>query len=190
MELTFERTGLVFDTTCLSHFAIADRIDVLGDFVRGVPCRSTSVVFEEIRRGLVKHPELRTIAEQEWITFERIDASIDRLAQFVHQTTLLGTQNGRNLGEASVVAVAQELEATAIVDDLGAKLVARRHYDHVHGTLWLLAEIWRVGKATEVELCNLVDLLAGSGMRLPCKGTEFPNFVKGNKIGPWAGGKR
>lgn len=190
MELNFDCSSIVFDTTCLSHFAIADRIDVLGDFVSGMQCHSTSVVLEEIRRGITAHPELERIHEQEWITFQRIDDDLERLSRFVRWTTLLGAGNGRNLGEASVLALATELDATALVDDLGAKRVSMRHYGRVHGTLWLLAEVWRLGGATEVQLCNLVDLLANSGMRLPCKGNEFPSFVKDNKLGRWSRPKR
>lgn len=190
MELNFDCSSIIFDTTCLSHFAIIDRIDVLGDFVNGLQCHSTSVVLEEIRRGIPQHPELERIQAQEWITFQRLDDDLERLTRFVHWSRLLGADNSRNFGEASVLALATELGATALVDDLSAKRVAKRHYDQVHGTLWLLAEVWRLGGATEVQLCNLVDLLANSGMRLPCRGNEFPNFVKENKLGRRSKSKR
>lgn len=190
MALSLDINGLVFDTTCLSHFAIADRIDVLGHYVSGVPCYSTTVVLDEIRRGAVKYPQLEAVAAQEWISFQRMDSSVERLTSFVRWTTMFGSQNDRDLGEASVMAVAAELNVTALVDDQAAKRVALQHHGEVHGTLWLLAEVWRVGGATEVQLCNLVNALADSGMRLPCNGTEFPDFVKENKLGRWAKPKR
>ena len=186
MVLNMDCTGLVFDTTCLSHFAIADRVDVLGDLVKGLPCHSTTVVLEEVRRGAARHEQLRAIFEQEWITVQRIDASIDRLATFVRWTERIGSGNDRDLGEASVLAVAAELGATAVVDDLAAKKVALHHYPKVHGTLWLLAEAWKIGKATEVQVCNLVNSLIDSGMRLPCTGNDFSDFVKENRMGPWS----
>ena len=50
------RSGLplVFDTTCLSHFARADRLDVLGDLVAGVESYISDGVWAEIReeRGI------------------------------------------------------------------------------------------------------------------------------------------
>ncbi len=186
MVLNMDCAGLVFDTTCLSHFAIADRVDVLGDLVNGLPCHSTSVVFEEIRRGAARHSQLETILEQEWLSVRRIDESIDRLTAFVEWTNRIGTRADRDLGEASVLALAVELGSTAVVDDLAAKSVALRHYPKVHGTLWLLAEAWRVGRATEVQACNLVNSLIDSGMRLPCTSSDFPDFVKGNRMGPWS----
>ena len=190
MTENLDCSGFVFDTTSLSHFALIDRIDVLGDFVRSVPCGTSSVVLEEIRQGVSKHPQLGAISGQQWLAHHRIDDSIARLGRFVELSSVFGAQNGRNFGEASVLAVAMELGATAIIDDLSAKRVALAHYGAVHGTLWLLAQVWRTGGATETQLCNLVDQLADSGMRLPCKGGEFPDFVKGNKLGRWSRAKR
>jgi predicted nucleic acid-binding protein len=179
-------TGLVFDTSCLSHFAIADRIDVLGYMLDGTRCHTTSVVLEEIRNGMPERPRLKRVFEQDWIQEERIDASIGRLADFVESADRLGSNHGRDLGESSVLAVAAEFGFTAVIDDRQAGTVASYHHEHVHGTLWLLAEAWRIRRATKVQVCSLVDALRESGMRLPCVGNQFPEFAKKNRLGPWA----
>lgn len=173
------------DTSCLRHFAVADRIDVLGDLVKGIPCRTTSVVLDELRRQLPKVPELQRVFEQGWLEEERIDDSLERLGSFVTWAERLGAKGGHDLGEASVLAVAVELGYTAVVDDLQAKTVAATHYRPVHGTLWLLAESWRIERASEAQVCSLVNALRESGMRLPCSGNDFPAFARSNKIGPW-----
>jgi hypothetical protein len=40
------RGHLVFDTMCLSHFALAERLDVLRDLVVDSECWTTGVVVE------------------------------------------------------------------------------------------------------------------------------------------------
>jgi len=115
---------LVFDTTCLSHFARADR-----------------------------------------------------LRRFTVWTGRVGAGT-RDLGEASVLAAAEELDAVALVDERDATRVGRAYGIEVHGTVWLLAQACRDGKVTEVGAGNLVDALSATGMRLPCTGAEFPRFVR------------
>lgn len=176
---------LVFDTTCLCHFAIADRIDVLGSLPAGQVCLTTTVVIEELKRGVSKYPQLAVMADQEWLTIERMDSSLSRLTGFISWANRIGSDPERDLGEASVMAVAEELGATAIMDDLSAKRIVKRYHTEVHGTLWLLAEFWRDGKSTKVGVCNLIDPLLDSGMRLPCGRGEFPDFARRKKLGPY-----
>lgn len=114
-----------------------------------------------------------------------IDASLERLGSFVSWADRMGVEGGNDLGESSVLAVAEELGFTAVVDDRHARTVASTHYSEVHGTLWLLAEAWRIERATENQVCNLVTALHDSGMRLPCLGNDFPRFARKHRIGPW-----
>ena len=76
----------------------------------------------------------------------------------------------RDLGEASVFAVAELCGGTAITDDQSATRVARKFGLAVHGTIWLLARACRAGKLTVAAAGNLVDIARGTGMRLPCTG--------------------
>jgi len=50
---------LVFDATCLSHFARAERLDVLRDLLVDKECWTTRVVLEEVRHGVTAHPSLK-----------------------------------------------------------------------------------------------------------------------------------
>jgi predicted nucleic acid-binding protein len=86
---------------------------------------------------------------------------MDDLRSFIGWARLVGDHKDRNLGEASVFALAELRSATAITDDDDAKRVARRHGLKVHGTLWLLASACTNGKMTETGAANLVDLLRG-----------------------------
>ncbi|MDA1361505.1 hypothetical protein O1R50_17895 [Glycomyces luteolus] len=174
---------LVFDTTCLSHFAKADRLDVLSDLMLGRTCFTTSVVMDEIRRGVGTHPELEQILTLAWMQVVEVGETEARLLAFVEWSERVRAGD-RNLGEASVLAVAHEFDATAVIDDRAAVHGASRYPVVVHGTLWLLAEIWREGKLTEAGASAIVDLLHRSGMRLPCDGRLFPAFARLHGLGP------
>jgi predicted nucleic acid-binding protein len=171
---------LVFDTTCLSYFARADRLDVLGDLLVGNETSVPHVVRAEIRDGIALHPALAQILGVEWLNVIPLD-TLDRLRRFTIWTSRVGA-GARNLGEASVLAVAEEFDATAVIDDRDATRVGRAFGVDVHGTLWLLGRACRDGKLTEVGAGNLVDALASTGMRLPCTGADFPRFANAHGL--------
>jgi predicted nucleic acid-binding protein len=171
---------LVFDTTCLSHFARADRLDVLGDLLAGTESFVPHVVREEIRDGSEEHPELAQVLDVEWLRVIGLD-SLDRLRRFTVWTSRVGA-GMRDLGEASVLAVAEELGAVALIDERDATRIGRAHGVDVHGTIWLLASACCDGKLTEVAASNLVDTLTTTGMRLPCTGADFPRYASVNGL--------
>jgi hypothetical protein len=51
----------VLDAMCLSHFARAERLDVLRDLLVDKECWTTQVVLEEVRQGVAAHPALRDV---------------------------------------------------------------------------------------------------------------------------------
>lgn len=51
---------LILDTMCLSHFALIERLDVLGELLSSRACWTTAIVKEEISRGAENHPLLET----------------------------------------------------------------------------------------------------------------------------------
>lgn len=159
---------LVFDTTCLSHFARADRLDVLGDLLAGVESYVPHVVREEIREGSAARPALAQILQVEWLRVVALD-NLDRLRRFALWGSRVGAGR-RNLGEASVLAVAEELGIVALIDDRDATRVGRSYGVNVHGTVRLLAGLCHDGKLSEAAASNLVDNLVCTGMRLPCTG--------------------
>lgn len=171
---------LIFDTTCLGHFALADRLDVLHDLVLDHLGFTTHVVLEELRKGVDSYPLLAHALQLEWLEIIRLD-SLQELACFVEWTKRLGAGE-RNLGESSVCASAEVRRAVAVIDDGDARRVAQRYNLEVHGTLWLLASACHSGKLTEVAAGNLVDALRATGMRLPATGPEFGDWARSNGL--------
>ncbi|MEO6087149.1 MAG: hypothetical protein ABIQ18_28955 [Umezawaea sp.] len=178
--MTGAPSDLVLDTTCLSHFARIDRLDVFGDLLSPRRCWTTTAVRAELCHGSKIHPELAGALDLPWLTLVPSDEWA-HLVSFGKWAQRIGTTE-RNVGEATVFAAAEVLPAIAIVDDRSATQVARNHSLEVHGTLWLLAKACDAGDLTETAARNLVDMLRGSGMRLPCSGADFPAFARKHGI--------
>jgi predicted nucleic acid-binding protein len=170
--------AVVFDTMVLSHFSLADRLDVLRELHASEICYTTHVVREELRQRSTPVSE----TSLEWLTIERLDA-LPTLKCFVKWTKRLGAGD-RNLGEASVFAIAELRQAVALCDDQEAVGVARGHGLSVHGTIWMLSRACRDGKLTEVNVANLVDALIQTGMRLPCTGSEYSRWARKHRLLP------
>jgi predicted nucleic acid-binding protein len=166
----------VFDAMGLSHFARAERLDVLRGLLVDKESWTTQVVLEEVKKGVASYPALRDVLTADWIKVARLD-TIDEIRLFALWARRLGSGE-RDLGEASVFAAAELRSATAITDDPGPVRVARTHGLDVHGTIWLLAGACRDGKLPEPAAGNLVDALRGTGHRLPCTGAEFPGYAR------------
>jgi predicted nucleic acid-binding protein len=166
----------VLDAMCLSHFARAERLDVLRDLLVEKECWTTRVVLEELRQGTTAHPALRDVLAGDWLKVAHLD-TLDEIRLFTIWVGRLGSGE-RDLGEASVFAAAELRTATAITDDQGAVRVGRTYGLDVHGTIWLLAGACRDGKLPEPAAGNLVDALRLTGLRLPCTGAEFPDYAR------------
>ncbi len=171
---------LVFDTTCLAHFAKIDRVDVLGSVLIEDVCTTTEFVRAELRHGCSTWPSLVNALEATWLGVDQLD-TIDALLVFEKWTRRIGAAE-RDVGEASVFAAAELVGGIAITDDRCASRVARHHGLEVHGTLWLLASACECAKLVEVEATNLIDMLTDSGMRLPCTGSEFPAWARRHQL--------
>lgn len=160
---------------CLSHFARADRLDVLRDLLVERACWTTTVVRSELAIGATHHPSIGQALAVDWMQVASLDELTD-LSCFVKWATRLGSGR-RDLGEASVLAAAELRSGIAVTDDREATKVARRYGAEVHGTVWLLAAACRDGKLTTVAAGSIVDVLHRQGARLGCTGTEFPDFA-------------
>ena len=102
---------LVFNTTVLHHFALADRLDVLANMVAESSCATTSIVLDELRSGAVRHPMLTSALELDWMRVIALDgaAEIRCFAAWVRRAGA----GARHMGEASVFAAAQISSCTA-----------------------------------------------------------------------------
>lgn len=57
----------VLDATCLSHFARAERLDVLRDLLVDKECWTTRVVLEELDKGVAEYPALQGVRAGDWL---------------------------------------------------------------------------------------------------------------------------
>jgi len=171
---------LVLDATCLSHFARADRLDVLRDLLVSRQCWTTETVLAELNEGIADYPLLRNVSGQEWLLVAGLD-SIAEIRLFDTWLKRVGSA-GRDQGEASVFAAAECHGATAITDDRRAAKVARFYGLDVHGTIWLLAAACREGKLTPTGAGSLIDALHATGHRLPCTGTGFQGYASKHEL--------
>ncbi|GLW97100.1 hypothetical protein [Microtetraspora sp. NBRC 16547] len=176
MSLPRSDVSLVFDAMCLSHFARAERLDVLRDMLVGASCLTTHVVRQELREGAREHPLLRDVLDADWLGVARLD-SLEEIGCFAKWVQRVGSSD-RNLGEASVFSAAELRGGIAITDDRDAVVVGRTHGLEVHGTVWLLASACQDGKISEVGAGNIIDALVMTGMRLPCSGAMFGCYAR------------
>lgn len=175
-------TPLFFDTMCLSHFARADRLDVLRDLLVERQCWTTTVVRNELAAGAEVHPRIQQTLALDWLQIASMD-TLEELGCFVKWASRLGSGD-RDLGEASVLAAAELRHGTAITDDRDATKVARRYGADVHGTVWLLAAACCLDKLTIAAAGNVIEALRATGARLPCTGTEFETFARHHDLLP------
>lgn len=124
---------LVLDATCLSHFARADRLDVLRDLLLGRDCWITETVLAELNRGIAEFPLLGNVPRQEWLLIAQLD-SVNEIRLYDTWLKRVGSA-GRDQGEASVFAAAESRRATAITDDRKEAKVGRYYGLDVHGTV-------------------------------------------------------
>lgn len=167
---------LVLDTMCLAHFALIERLDVLGELLSSRACWTTAIVKDELRRGAETHPLLLNALDLPWLQVAALD-ELNEVQLFVKWSRAIGTSE-RDHGEASVFAATEVLGGIAITDDRHATKVARTSGLDVHGTVWLLAQLCRDGKLREAGAGNLIDMLRDSGMRLPCAGSGFGAYAR------------
>ncbi|MBB4913227.1 putative nucleic acid-binding protein [Streptosporangium saharense] len=164
---------LVADAMVIHHFAKADRLDVLGACVSTLT--TTHIVAKEVDKYSDQYPSLRSTADLEWLRVLPQDTD-EELIAFGQWANLLGADE-HNVGEASVFTAAEIHGLVAITDDRDATRVGRAQGLEIHGTVWFLTRLHRLGKMTLVEICGHVDTLRSTGMRLPCTGNELPDWA-------------
>lgn len=77
---------LVLDATVLHHWALAERLDEFGYYLRGRQCWTTELVRAELRGHAAEHPTLRAVEDRQWLVVTEIQgqAGADRLLRW-HQ---------------------------------------------------------------------------------------------------------
>lgn len=68
---------LVLDASCLSHFARADRLDVLRGLLADDECWTTQVVLRELAAGYAAYPALELVGKGNWLHVSDFETPAD-----------------------------------------------------------------------------------------------------------------
>ncbi|QTX04325.1 nucleotide-binding protein [Agromyces archimandritae] len=174
----------IFDTGPLSHFAKAGWLGLLKLIATDHPVLIPDVVLDELKRGAVSHPHLSMVvaATEDWIRVHPI-ADRSALVAFANYTALLvGTDGVKNLGECGVLALAETLPATAIVDDRAARNAASRSGVQLRGTAGLILDAVRDHGLPRDTASAVADDLLTSQYRLPFERGRFVQWSVENGL--------
>jgi predicted nucleic acid-binding protein len=169
-------SGLVFDSSPLSHFARADELETLAEITASHERFVTQAVLDELSRGVADHPLLADVSRLPWLVRVRSD-SLAELAVFAEYARVLGS-GARDVGEASTLARAEIDGQIAIVDERAGTRLGRERGLEVHGTLWLIAEGYSAGLLGDAQAEDLVDALSDAEAWFPCRGSEFLDWAR------------
>lgn len=126
---------------------------------------------EELRAGVSAHPELQDAIDLPWLRVKDL-ANLKELRLFAEYSRRLGS-GIHDIGEATVLALAEAQDATAFTDDDVAVQIGRERGVNVVRTLALVARGVRLHLLTEPEADRLVDELLRAGGRFPFRPGEF-----------------
>lgn len=168
---------LVFDTGPLSHFAKEGWLGCLRAVVGARSAVIPDTVVAELQDGVHQHPHLRSVLDAPWIERRELVAELGEFATF---SALLVGSDGRNVGEAGVLAYAKAHDATAIIDDGAARKAAKAHRVLFQGTLGLLCTSVREGFLTLDLVSELADHLLEGEYRFPFGPGEFKRWAREN----------
>lgn len=156
---------LVFDTGPLSHFATAGWLGALKAVVGNRGAIIPETVVSELQRGAQTDQRLQQVLNADWIQHRPLTDAAE-LEAYSRYRSILASGN-RNLGEVAVLAVAQTLPATAVIDDAAGRKAAQDNGVALRPTLALLCDAIREELLTLQLVSALADDLLESHYRLP-----------------------
>jgi predicted nucleic acid-binding protein len=159
-------TRIVFDTTALSHFSRANRLDDLKEITSDDECVLLAEVMSELIKGAPSYPSLGSISSESWLQPADID-DISELTAFAAYKGELGGGPVRNNGEAAVLAWVSVNGGTASIDEEVGRSIGKRDGLQVHGSLWLVIRSFKRNVLDRATAESIVDDLIGTDMRLP-----------------------
>lgn len=169
----------VVDTGPLSHFARAGWFGILQliapDGVIWIP----DTVEREILQARSSNAWLEPIVEFDWVRVLPIQTDAE-LAAFSRYARLLVGDDGRNIGECGVLALAEVHGMVSVVDDqAGHKAAVRCGVDN-RRTLGLLCDAVEAGHVTLATVSIVADALCDSEYRLPFQRGGFERWAIAN----------
>ncbi len=158
-------TNIVFDTTALSHFARAGRLNALKALTAGDDCILLGEVRAELVKGVTDYPLLGAVSADSWL--QQVELELKELAAFASYKGELGGGPEKNNGEAAVLAWVGVNGGIAIIDEEVGRNIGLRDGMQVHGSLWLVIRGLRNSVLDRATAEGIVDDLISTGMRLP-----------------------
>jgi len=169
----------IFDTGPLSHFAKAGCLGLLKLLAGNHPVVIPDVVHAELLDGLSRHPHLNLVldATSTWITVKPVEGSEGIVAFSKYSSLLVGDDGRRNVGECGVLALAETLPATAIIDDGAGRTAATKHSVDHHGSVWLLLDAVRNHGLPRDTAAAVADDILATEYRYPFEAGRFISWA-------------
>lgn len=172
---------LGFDSSVLSPFARARRLETLEQLTSGHHRVVTRAVLEELDHGVAKYPLLADVRALRWLELVAID-SFEELVAFSDFVKVLGS-GPRNIGEASILAWALHQGGVALIDDQSAVNAGKDKDVEVRRSLGLVSDGLHRKTITIDAARNLIDeLVTIGGARFPCDGAGFETWAEANGL--------
>lgn len=151
-------TIIITDTNVFIDLIQSGALDYF--FQLSYDIRTTDLVLEEIQR-----PEQQSVLEK-FRTDGRL-AVLELDADDIRAALELPTQTALNrITDRSVLLKAIQLQCTVLSGDGALRKECERRGLEVHGSIWVIREIWRVGLGDSAQLLAMVDGLMNN-TRLP-----------------------
>jgi len=156
----------IFETTVLSAFALAGRLDIVRGLY-GDRAMWTLVVHDELIRGMREEPLLGDAVAADWLGEPQPVFDTARVENLRQRLGGRSTDD-RHHGEATCIALAERVGAGVLSDDRDAKRLAEALDIPTGTTLSVLAVAVRESQISADEASELVaDLIDRHGRRLP-----------------------
>lgn len=165
------------DAGPLNHFAKAGWLGVLRFVADGAQVVITEVVEAELRTGAHTRPHLQSVLDSDWIE-RRVLTSLEEISVYGNFASRLVGADGRNAGEASVLAYAQVHRMLAVIDDGAGRKAGQSAGVQVRGTLGLLMDAIRSGQLTVEMVSQVADDLLATEYRFPFKVGGFAQWAR------------
>ncbi len=168
-------TPFVFDTGPLCCFAQSGWFSILKEIIGDQPAIIPHAVLNELKRGVQKDPRIEEILNAEWIE-HHVGGSDAEILAYARYAKILVTGQ-RNVGEASVLTLADSMPAIAVIDDTAGRKAAKKAGVECRPTLRLLCDAIDKGLLTLPLVSALADDLLAIEYRLPFKPGEFERWA-------------
>lgn len=169
----------IFDTGPLSHFAKAGWLGLLKLVAGDHPVIIPDVVHGELIAGAARHPHLNLVldATSAWITVHQI-VDVQAVVAFAKYSALLvGADGTSNLGECGVLALAETMPATAIIDDGAGRRSASSHGVAHRGSVALLLDAIRDHGLPRDAAGAVADDILATDYRYPFEAGRFISWA-------------